>query len=122
MSANAPAYAKAISRRRRTRSSSTSSWPLAIPASTLLIAKLCPSSRCSYPTPGSFACIARNRARSVDEDRAGAEVEDRTRGRDEGERLAEDLVAWPDAEEPQAELDRSGAARERRGRSPKAGL
>ena len=52
-------------------------------------------------------------ALAVEEYRARAEVDDRIDARHEGERRAEDLVARADAEQPQPEVHRRGAARER---------
>ena len=49
----------------------------------------------------------------IDEDRARAEVAHHFGGRGEGERRGDDLVAGPDAEREQREMQRAGAMRDR---------
>jgi hypothetical protein len=58
----------------------------------------------------------------VDEDRRSAFVDDRVRAGHEGQRRAEHLVARPDAGEAQGQVERGGAARERRRMADAQGL
>ena len=74
--------------------------------------------RLPHPEPGAAVELLDDGARievqrlrlRVDEDRRRADVDDRVDGGDEGQARDEDVVARPDVEDPEREMDRRRAA------------